>query len=317
MPRQTKNTRNVYAEPTRSERIRVCRNSHCRAIFSNNNNNNARSLLKDSLFESSYSARAAFPELSPPQEPSVPVPAPYPAPAAVPAQPTMDPPGQPQKDLYASLETLYSTGKYSDLTICSTTKEYHVHRAIVCPRSEFLDAACRNSFKEASDGVISLLDDESCVVDMMLQYFYRLDYQHSIDTEHLARPSEQSQDDGAESSDLLLHAKVYGIAEKYVVSGLKGLALSKFESAALNHWGTSDFLEAINEAYTSTLETDRGLRDVILKVFSKHKELLDRDEVKTLLRGIGSLAYDLVIHYHQENGITSPFRQQTSLWTSR
>ncbi|KAH8742437.1 hypothetical protein F5883DRAFT_442343, partial [Diaporthe sp. PMI_573] len=42
---------------------------------------------------------------------------------------------------------LYSTGLYSDLTISSTAKEYRVYRAIVCPRSDFLAAACRHSFK--------------------------------------------------------------------------------------------------------------------------------------------------------------------------
>ncbi|KAK2005337.1 hypothetical protein LZ32DRAFT_546273, partial [Colletotrichum eremochloae] len=43
--------------------------------------------------------------------------------------------------------SLYSTGDYSDLTISSGAKRYPVHRAIVCPRSEFLAAACRSPFK--------------------------------------------------------------------------------------------------------------------------------------------------------------------------
>jgi hypothetical protein len=207
-----------------------------------------------------------------------------------------------------------------------------VHRAIVCLRSDFLAAACRHSFKvltsihsveailltqtisqEARDGAISLPDDEPSVVDIMVQYFYRLDYRHPIDIDHLPQSSEDQasdclqssstgfQDNDIRSSDLLLHAKVYALAEKYAVDGLKGLALTKFKSLAFQCWDTSDFLGAVSETYNSTIDTDRGLRDVVLEVISAHQELLGRDETKTLLQRERLLAYDLIVHYYQNN----------------
>ncbi|KAK2005309.1 hypothetical protein LZ32DRAFT_205515 [Colletotrichum eremochloae] len=166
MPRPARNTRCVYAEPSRSERISVYRDRDCRAIFSEYDNSLLRqrkaittlvrqrnlwvpgfsterlitvlrSLQKDSIFQYSSNARAAFPELFPPQQPTPPAPVPL-SDSMPPLWPTVAPPGRPQRDLYESLETLYSTGTYSDLTISSGVKSYPVHRAIVCPRSEFL-----------------------------------------------------------------------------------------------------------------------------------------------------------------------------------
>ncbi|KAH8755985.1 hypothetical protein F5883DRAFT_686003, partial [Diaporthe sp. PMI_573] len=109
----------------------------------------------------------------------------------------------------------------------------------------------------------------------------------------------QSQDNDIRSSDLLLHAKVYALAEKYIIVGLKGLALSKFRTLALQCWDTDDFLDAVSEVYSSTIDADRGLRDVVLEIISAHRGLLDREETKTLLERERLLAYDLIMYYHQ------------------
>lgn len=36
---------------------------------------------------------------------------------------------------------------YSDLTITCGEKEFKVHRAVICPRSDYFDAACKGEFK--------------------------------------------------------------------------------------------------------------------------------------------------------------------------
>ena len=115
----------------------------------------------------------------------------------------------------------------------------------------------------------------------------------------LCQPCTQSQDNDIRSSDLLLHAKVYILAEKYIIGGLKSLALSKFRTLALQCWDTNDFLNVVSEVYTSTIDADRGLRDVVLEIISVHWGLLDREEMKTLLERECLLAYDLIMHYHQ------------------
>ncbi len=90
---------------------------------------------------------------------------------------------------------------------------------------------------------------------MMINYLYRLDYSPSP-----RRSMEDSGEDDDESKAiLLLHVKVYIIAEKFMIQGLKDLSLRKFKAAALKGWDTSEFLDAAKLAYSDTMEADRGL----------------------------------------------------------
>ncbi|KAK1711274.1 uncharacterized protein BDZ83DRAFT_119612 [Colletotrichum acutatum] len=304
--------RSVYAEPSRSERISVYRDSDCKAIFSGLNHGRLRqrkaiasvvrerglrvpgfsterlitilrSLQKDRIFEHSSYACRAFPELFLDEEPISPAAASAPPSATVPAQTAMASIGRPQKDLVESFERLYTTGIYSDLTISSVAKTYSVHRAI-----------------ESSDGSIHLPDDEPCVVDMMMQYFYLLDYRQSLYTDSLLQSPELEPSKAESITCLLLHAKVYTIAEKYAVDGLKDLAVAKFKDAAAQAWEPNDFLCAATEAYTSTIDTDRGFRDAVIEIFAVHEDLLDDEEAKTTIKSLGSLPYDLLLYFHRE-----------------
>ncbi len=52
---------------------------------------------------------------------------------------------------------------------------------------------------------------------------------------------------------LVAHAKVYTLAEKYLIRGLKAVALRRFKASAAHSWlDIDDFLQAIYEVYTST-----------------------------------------------------------------
>lgn len=48
--------------------------------------------------------------------------------------------------LLASNEFLWTSQKYSDMTIRCGSKEYKVHRSVICPRSTFFAAACNGEF---------------------------------------------------------------------------------------------------------------------------------------------------------------------------
>ncbi|KAK1659875.1 hypothetical protein BDP55DRAFT_562102 [Colletotrichum godetiae] len=134
----------------------------------------------------------------------------------------------------------------------------------------------------------------------MIQYFYLLDYRQSLYTDSLL-PSPELEPSEAESiTCLLLHAKVYTIAEKYAVDGFKDLSIAKFKAAAAQVWGPNDFLHAATEAYTSTIDTDRGFRDAVLEAFAVHEDLSDDDEAKTSIQSLGSLPYDLLLYLHRE-----------------
>ncbi|KAH7012520.1 uncharacterized protein B0I36DRAFT_436596 [Microdochium trichocladiopsis] len=205
---------------------------------------------------------------------------------STPSLPTTD---APQRELHSAIASLHLNELYSDLIIASTTKSYPVHKVVVCTRSDFIAGWCRSDRDEVADGILSLPNDDPLVVDAMIQYFYRLDY---------AVPVEQAQDQ--EDAGLLFHAKVYTLAEMYLVRGLKELAVVKFKTASLSqNWNTQGFLDAAKEAYTSTPETVRTLRQVVLETFAMRKELLDKEETQEVIKGTDGLAYDILFHFHQ------------------
>ncbi|KAF5539801.1 amino acid transport gap1, partial [Fusarium phyllophilum] len=71
-----------------------------------------------------------------------------------------------------ALANLLKTGDYSDLTITCGKDQYRVHKAIICPRSNFFKAACDGKFKEAQTGKVNLPDDDPRAVCMMIEYLY-------------------------------------------------------------------------------------------------------------------------------------------------
>ncbi|KAK2008704.1 hypothetical protein LZ32DRAFT_591537 [Colletotrichum eremochloae] len=83
----------------------------------------------------------------------------------------------PIEELRGSLKNLYQNPEFSDLTIESRHAEYRVHKAVVCPRSDYFAAKCREpSSKVAIEGTLSLAEDDPQAVGMVIRYFYHLDY---------------------------------------------------------------------------------------------------------------------------------------------
>jgi hypothetical protein len=96
-----------------------------------------------------------------------------------------------------------------------------------------------------------------------------------------------------QKSHLITHAKVYAIAEKYGIAGLKVLARQKFCQELDLHLDSPDFPEACQEAYESTFHTDRGLRDVIIQAFRANPGLSLREDVELAVRETPGLAFEL------------------------
>ncbi len=86
--------------------------------------------------------------------------------------------------------------------------------------------------------------------------------------------------------NLIIHATVFALAEKYAVQGLKELAVEKFETEAATHWESSEFLQAAQVAYTSTADSVRGMRDVVLQTYYNKPSLLQKVEAAKLVRDV-------------------------------
>lgn len=100
----------------------------------------------------------------------------------------------------------------------------------------------------------------------MLHFMYRFDY-------------DASGNDQGRASPTVFNVRVYSIADKYDVPGLKSYAKRKFEKAVETCWDMDDFPHAITEIYSSTPAPDRGLRDLVIEVACKHIDALLEKQV--------------------------------------
>jgi hypothetical protein len=87
---------------------------------------------------------------------------------------------------------------------------------------------------------------------------------------------------------------MFEIADKYDVIGLKQLAREKFLRAAAVFWNSDEFAPAAHYVFSTTPETDKGLRDIVSKLVSQHMSLLNKPEVEALLTEFNGLALSLL-----------------------
>jgi hypothetical protein len=102
-----------------------------------------------------------------------------------------------------------------------------------------------------------------------------------------------SNDINTTEPQMVTHAKVYAIAEKYQIMGLKTLARRKFATQVQCHHTSEEFPHAMAEVYESTIDSDRGLRDVIINAFRQHPNLARRRDVGEVVRENPTLAWEL------------------------
>lgn len=69
--------------------------------------------------------------------------------------------------------------------------------------------------------------------------------------------------------EVVNNALVYGLAEKYDVQTLKGLAKGNFPIYSEGKWDDESLCTVLEVAYETTPTTDRGLREVISKICTR------------------------------------------------
>ncbi|OCL13437.1 hypothetical protein AOQ84DRAFT_274788, partial [Glonium stellatum] len=172
--------------------------------------------------------------------------------------------------------------QYSDAVIRCQGQEFTVHRLVLCTQSKYFANAFNGDWKESANRTIELNDDDVSVVEAMLHFMYRFDY-----------------DDNAHGqvSPAVFNAKVYSLADKYDLSALKLHAKEKFDKAVENCWSADDFPHVISEVYSSTPATDRGLRNVVMRVVYEHLDLLlEKQEFTNMLEETTGFAADVTGH---------------------
>ena len=156
--------------------------------------------------------------------------------------------------------------------------------------------------KECREGKITLQDDDISVVEAMIQFMYNLDYSviESV-------------------CPLLFNAKVYGIADKYNVPGLKVVAKRKFAhkiscrpakpgygyNVKVDYTTTEidNFSKAVIEVYDSTPSSDRGLRDILVtESCQEAQKFLGNDSFQKVMADCHGFCLDLATYMGKRQG---------------
>jgi hypothetical protein len=208
---------------------------------------------------------------------------------------------------------LLDSGLYSDLRLISEDKTYSAHRAVVCFQSSVIGDKILTTLIESTPGVTGgftfvnkyrFEDDDPQCVDCVIQYFYHWDYKvpdrlqdatinHGAedikDTDSLPRNGSS-----VARSELIVHVKVFALAEKYAVDPLKALSVSKFEATAQQQRGSHCLAEAAREAYKPNVPDNvRGMRDSIVEFLHTRLHILQEEPIKQLLLDLPQFSLDL------------------------
>lgn len=193
---------------------------------------------------------------------------------------------------------------------------YLVHKATVCPQSDFFKAACRpDTFAEGISGIIDIsassgrggafyaqpckvedfdwdLDVETTTsVKLMIHYLYHHDYDvEETDADRTSCLFSAKQRKGA----LIEHSRMCALGEKYGISGLKTVAREKFIKQTWHRFSHAGLSAATIIAYSTTPETDKGLQDVVMNtLFASRVHYSDDEEIQQIISGIPELGYGL------------------------
>jgi len=96
-------------------------------------------------------------------------------------------------------------------------------------------------------------------------------------------------------SQLLDHSKMYAIADKYDVTGLKELACKSFRRACGYFWNSEAFATVIDHAFSSTVSEDTDLRSIIIQTISAHMAIVRKPEIQALVLKHGDLAIGILM----------------------
>ncbi|KAF1943876.1 hypothetical protein EJ02DRAFT_501833 [Clathrospora elynae] len=129
--------------------------------------------------------------------------------------------------------------------------------------------------------------EHKLIIKTLVKYWKELQAQNAEAIGAIPKPT------GTE--DPITHAKVYALAEKYNLKGLKDLAREKFTASLEHTFPGLEFFNAVDVVFTSTPDNDHGLRKVVAFHLSQQKEMYGMyGRLEHALKSTPSLAFHMI-----------------------
>lgn len=148
-----------------------------------------------------------------------------------------------------------------------------------------------NLSQEAQTGIITLDDDPPEILDLLLTYLYTSDYAVLETARGASRYSDCN-------INLLIHAQVHALADKYLVTELVDRSVTKFKNALEEEYlftpGLSQFTEVLCVVFKAG-QNNEALRKLCLRFATKHyKELIKHWEFQVFCQENGDVAFEIL-----------------------
>ena len=135
--------------------------------------------------------------------------------------------------------------------------------------------------------MVKLPEDDPALVHEMLVFLYSCDY-----NEEALYSCDYDETQTSTQHPFEFNARMYGLADKFGIEDLKDFAkysLSQWLAPSVPYNDTSTFVKGLRVIYTTTLSSDRGLRDLVIPAFKQDRFDLrkDPDFVELLSSGWG------------------------------
>jgi hypothetical protein len=171
--------------------------------------------------------------------------------------------------------------------------------------------------QEAADKVITLHDDEPEMVARMLLCLYSSDYLiHFNERKFWGYPTmEEFMEKGCpklqadsfehETNPLLVHSKMYAIADKYDMPGLQAICVTKFAVDISDKDELQNLVDALPHIYTSTPPSQTALKQkAAVFVQEAYHEIMHKPSLRTKLETAcvqsGQLGWDVLSNQFAE-----------------
>ncbi|KAK3166703.1 hypothetical protein OEA41_009828 [Lepraria neglecta] len=162
--------------------------------------------------------------------------------------------------------------RLANLTLICGDITIKVHSFVLEIRSKFFSVACSGPWKEAKTRETSLPDNDPFMVRRMLDHAYMRLY-----PETKSPSCSPEKEEATYMSKLSTYVQMYALGEKYGMEGLKEEAAWRFQENLKPLRLRSELpgmLEVVPAIYTTTPESDRGLRDHVVNICASGWKLI-------------------------------------------
>ena len=178
------------------------------------------------------------------------------------------------------MQNLFASEEHLDCTVTCGDMTWKLSK-IILTQNPFFAAAFRktSNFVESQTSTVTLdEEDDPIAVEVLLKHIYAWRYPYDIEKGKLTHGDLTAQD----------CIRIYAIGEKYQAPTLKAKMIDRFQARmSKDIWIAhirGSFVIDVKLVYSTTVDTDRGLRAVFAAYGAKHQtELLANDFKQSLL----------------------------------